>query len=792
MMRKTPAAVLPAALMILAVPALSHAQSFGSSVAAAGQEMLVGEPISQYAPGRVNLYRLQGGSWKKTGELKAPEGHPMDRFGRSLSVDDDRLLVGATTIDDSTRGGGFIFERDRGGNWQLVTRLAPAAAGAGDSYGRAVLLKGDEAYLAAWGANEGRGAVAVWRRDRNGQWAESPSLSAGDAAPGSFFGSSLAIDGNRMAVGSAQRDTSRGTVYVFTRERPASPWMEEARLRPDSLARFASFGSATLFLGDELLAAAPGADSGRGVVFIYGKDGAGQWAVTGRLVPSQREPGAQFGSHLRMIGAELWVGAPGANRSKGAIYRLTRGGDGRWTQVGMLEAKGGEEGDSFGAVFAATSDHALVGLPNDDFGAGTAAFATRRGREWSVSDKTWTTVQGLDPMVGSKRNCSDGRVGSFECQDVSLLAYLPVSEIGGSRGIRLNDVWGWTDPTTNREYALVGRIDGTSFVDVTDPVNPRYIGSLPKTDSSPASTWRDIKVYRDHAFIVADGAQAHGMQVFDLARLRNAGSTPQSFRPDTTYHRIHSAHNIVIDTLSGFAFAVGASSGGETCGGALHMIDIREPKKPAFAGCFADNQTGIQKTGYTHDAQCLVYQGPDSAYRGRQICINSSETAIGIADVTEKANPKAISHAPYPNVGYTHQGWLSEDQRYFYVNDEGDEVSGTVEGTRTLIWDIADLDDPVLAAQYIADNKASDHNLYIKGNLMYQSNYNSGLRILDISDPVKPRLVAHLDTTPTGEDTPGFDGSWSNYPYFKSGTIVVTSIAEGLFLVQGPVSAPIP
>jgi choice-of-anchor B domain-containing protein len=116
-----------------------------------------------------------------------------------------------------------------------------------------------------------------------------------------------------------------------------------------------------------------------------------------------------------------------------------------------------------------------------------------------------------------------------------------------------------------------------------------------------------------------------------------------------------------------------------------------------------------------------------------------------------------------------------------------------VQGTRTLIWDMSDLDDPVIAAQYISDNKSSDHNLYIKGNLMYQSNYASGLRILDISDPVKPRLVAHLDTTPTGEeDTPGFDGSWSNYPYFKSGTILVTSIAEGLFMVQGPVRPAIP
>jgi hypothetical protein len=189
-------------------------------------------------------------------------------------------------------------------------------------------------------------------------------------------------------------------------------------------------------------------------------------------------------------------------------------------------------------VLAIGADHGVIGLPNDDFGAGTAVFVSRQGRGWSVGEKTWTEVQSLAAITGGKRSCSEGKVGIFECQDVSILSYLPVKDLGGGRGVRLNDVWGWTDPTTNREYALVGRIDGTSFVDVTDPVNPRYIGDLPKTDSSPASTWRDIKVYRDHAYIVADGAQAHGMQVFDLTRLRNVTSAarrpPSGPTPPTT------------------------------------------------------------------------------------------------------------------------------------------------------------------------------------------------------------------------------------------------------------------
>jgi choice-of-anchor B domain-containing protein len=214
------------------------------------------------------------------------------------------------------------------------------------------------------------------------------------------------------------------------------------------------------------------------------------------------------------------------------------------------------------------------------------------------------------------------------------------------------------------------------------------------------------------------------------------------------------------------------------------MVDIRDPRNPKFAGCYADPNTGMAKTGYTHDAQCVVYKGPDQQYRGREICFNASESALGIADVTDKASPKPISYASYPNVAYAHQGWLSDDHRYFYLDDEGDEISGTVPRTRTIIFDVADLDDPVVAGEYLGETAASDHNLYVKGNYVYESNYVAGLRILDISDPTKPVEVGYFDTAPFGENVPGFAGTWSNYPFFKSGTIVVSSMREGLFILR--------
>ncbi|HEY0674032.1 MAG TPA: choice-of-anchor B family protein, partial [Longimicrobiales bacterium] len=186
----------------------------------------------------------------------------------------------------------------------------------------------------------------------------------------------------------------------------------------------------------------------------------------------------------------------------------------------------------------------------------------------------------------------------------------------------------------------------------------------------------------------------------------------------------------------------------------------------------------------SHDAQCVTYKGPDVAYQNREICLGSNETMLSIADVTDKKNPKAIARSSYPNVGYSHQGWLSEDHRYFYMDDELDELSGTVTRTRTIVWDLTDLDDPQVAYEYLSPAPASDHNLYIKGDTMYQSNYKAGLRIVDISNRTKPVEVGYFDTVPYGDDGPGFGGSWSNYPYFKSGNIIVSSMSEGLFVVR--------
>jgi choice-of-anchor B domain-containing protein len=367
--------------------------------------------------------------------------------------------------------------------------------------------------------------------------------------------------------------------------------------------------------------------------------------------------------------------------------------------------------------------------------------------------------------------CVDGVAEGYPCLNVDLMAHITNAQLGGGSG---NDSWGWTDPDTQREYALMGLTNGTAFVDITDPEFPVRLGFLPTQTGN--STWRDIKTRGYYAFIVSE-ASDHGMQVFDLRKLRSVANPPTTFSVDAHYDAFGRAHNIVIDVDSGFAIAVGSNQGSQTCGAGLHLVDINSPLAPSFAGCFSAD-------GYTHDAQCITYDGPDNDYTGREICLASNEDTVTIVDVSNKASPVQLSRTPYVGSRYTHQGWLTDDRRYFLVNDELDEIQ-VGHNTRTYIFDVSDLDAPLLHSTYTAEVAASDHNLYVRGNYAFLSNYRSGLRILDLSDIDAGNLseVAYFDTQPASNAS-GTSGAWSVFPYFASGTVIISDISAGLFVVR--------
>ena len=370
------------------------------------------------------------------------------------------------------------------------------------------------------------------------------------------------------------------------------------------------------------------------------------------------------------------------------------------------------------------------------------------------------------PLSTGPDVCTSGSAGDFPCSGISLSKRVSLATMGGAAG---NDIWGWVDPLTANEYALMGMTNGTAFVDVSIPESPVFLGRLPT--QTVASAWRDIKVYQDHAYIVADGAGAHGMQVFDLTRLRGV-IAPQTFSADIVYGDFEDAHNIAINEDSGFAYAVGTN----TCGEGLHIIDITTPNNPLFAGCHS--------TVETHDTQCVIYDGPDAEHLNREVCVSSNQDHVEVVDVTVKSAPVTISSTMYPQLGFVHQGWLTEDHRFFLLGDESDESSFNVP-TRTHVFDVSDLDVPMYVFAYEAATVSTDHNLYILGDRVFEANYSSGLRVLEFGNLALAELteIAFFDTFPFNNAT-NFSGAWSVYPYLPSGTIIVSDGTNGLFVLS--------
>ncbi len=386
-----------------------------------------------------------------------------------------------------------------------------------------------------------------------------------------------------------------------------------------------------------------------------------------------------------------------------------------------------------------------------------------------LADRQATQNNALATAPISFTPCWNDMAGDYPCEKIDLLSLVPLNKMDANDG---NDIWGWTDQTSGREFALMGLDNGVAFVDISEPTNPHYLGKLPTHTAN--SIWRDVKVYQDYAFVVSE-ASGHGLQIFDLKQLLNVVNPPVTFVETGHYDQFGGAHNIAINEDSGYAYVVGAYP---SCSGGLHMINIQDPTNPTFAGCFSQD-------GYTHDAQCVIYHGPDTNYQGNEVCFNSNEDTLTIADVTDKNNPVQLARKGYSGAAYTHQGWLTEDHTYFLLGDEGDQSN--YEFTRTYIWDVSDLSNPIVIGIYTATVSAIDHNLYIHNGLVYEANYRSGLRILDAALIPDGTLaeVAFFDTYPPS-DSASYNGAWSVYPFFDSGNIIVSDIEKGLFVLRYP------
>ncbi|HSM09108.1 MAG TPA: choice-of-anchor B family protein, partial [Gemmatimonadota bacterium] len=590
------AATLLVAAGLLATAAPLAAQgAFGRSVEVDGDQLLVLKPTAGRGGAAVYVYELGPDGWTEVQRLGTDVTSATgEGLGPGLVVHDGLALV--ASADPGVRHAAHVFRREADGTWSAVEPIPmdPAAEGVDDAAPqldlaglmrilvppqRTVASDGERVLVGSVQAQGTGHAQLMERDDETGDWRIVAELAPTSGDRSGAYGASVLLAPGRAFVGAPRQDDGAGAVYVY--EAREDGWTETARIDGEIVGDVRRIGAALGLHGDVLIVGAPGTgdDEGRAIMLRRNQDGT--WEEIDRLAaPGSDEEQARngFGAAIDVSSSGIWIGAPGGD----AVHRfvLNLDADEKWTAlVGPAEV---DVTGALGASVAAGSDIVVAGAPSADGSVGRVVVYERPedGEVWPAT--VIEPAGALETITGGEVHCADGEAAGFPCESVDLLAFLTVEALGGEPGERVSDIWGWTDPETGAEYALVGRTGGLVIVDISRSQSPVVVATVPANPSGA----RDIKTYENHAFFTGDGAGQHGLVVVDLKRLRDVAPAdmPATFEPDAVYDGVASAHNLAIDTESGFAYVVRPGGGGETCGAGLHMVDIRTPTEPTFAG----------------------------------------------------------------------------------------------------------------------------------------------------------------------------------------------------------------
>ena len=390
----------------------------------------------------------------------------------------------------------------------------------------------------------------------------------------------------------------------------------------------------------------------------------------------------------------------------------------------------------------------------------------------------------VNPAI-SAADCVNGSAGGFPCNKVDLLSHIALDEFS-SNPQRANDIWGFYDLNTEREYALIGLENGVAIVDVSNPSSPFEIDTV----AGASSTWRDIKVYqffdetsqRFHAFayVTTDNANI-GLRLIDLSGLPHSVSGSVAVSPELSAHNVYITNldyttNSVVDGVPPVLYTAGSNlSNGRI---RAYALDV-----PTVLTLTADAPV----LGSSHDLSSVtirdarINQCP-AATTHCVLLIDANEDNLQIWDATNPANPVRLSSTLYAELGFVHSAWFTRDGNYAFVQDELDELDFGG-NTRLRIFDMSNLAQPVLAGTWTGTEAAIDHNGFVRGNRYYMANYTRGLTILDISNPVQPVESGFFDTFPANNFA-NFAGAWGVYPYLPSGNLLLSDINGGLFVLQ--------
>ncbi|MBU2969486.1 choice-of-anchor B family protein [Pseudoalteromonas sp. C2R02] len=396
-------------------------------------------------------------------------------------------------------------------------------------------------------------------------------------------------------------------------------------------------------------------------------------------------------------------------------------------------------------------------------------------------------------QIQNNQACQNGSAAGFECQNVDLISHIPLTSISGSP-FSGSDIWGHIDLNNNKEYAIMGHDKGVTVFDLSVPSQPKQVGTI----SGIATSWRDIKVYQYfdntlnayQAFAYTTAESSDGIVIIDLNNLPNSVSKINQLNQKEQF-----IHNVYISNVDyGLGLALPGSEanvialGGSKSGGAFRSYSLSDPTNIPIS--FENSQAS--RLDYTHDAASAFIKD-ERAQRdcgeasGKcTVLVDFNENEMRVWNISNSNEAKLLSSITYNEVSddnkYVHSGWFSEDNRYVYLHDEFDETRGSL-NTTVRIFDLQNLTAPVQVASWKSNNPTIDHNGFARGNRYYMSNYERGLTILDISDPINPVEIGFFDTFPSSNNS-SFNGAWGVYPFLPSGLILLSDINSGLYVLK--------
>ena len=358
---------------------------FGRSVALDGDLVAVGAGGADAGgvpnAGAVYLFRRLGQAYIPEAKLVAPDPSDKAEFGRAVAIRGNTVIIGARFAQAGTlskAGAAYVYGK-HGGSWQFEEKITSPNPGNEDNFGRALAIQGDVLVVTARKENLGAsdvGAAYVYEH-KGGSWTFTEKLTAGDATPGAYFGQSVALQGDLMAVGARNSDPNgAGAVYLFRRSMEG--WVEVAKVPSPDGKTDDQFAFTVDLAGSGMTVGARRADlpgmKDAGAAYVFSVNGGSADLVT-KLTAGDAAAGDQFGQSIAMAGDVIAVGAnradTGGEGDQGAVYLFRRMG-GRWIGQGRIVASDGVAGDEFGYSLAAVGNRMVTGAHFADGEAGAA------------------------------------------------------------------------------------------------------------------------------------------------------------------------------------------------------------------------------------------------------------------------------------------------------------------------------------------------------------------------------------------------------------------------------------